>query len=87
MNADIADSGSVFANHLTRFCEDNNLTLSSGVLLPADSYTYISEAWHTSSWLDHCFSTADGHAALGNMCIKYWLALTDHIPLALHYKC
>lgn len=39
MNADITDSDSLFANHLTRFCEDNNFILSSRVLLPADSYT------------------------------------------------
>ena len=80
--ADIADNNSVFANHLAHFCEENNFVLSSKLLLPIDSYTYISEAWHTTSWLDHCISTADGHMALGNMSIKYGVAVTDHIPLA-----
>lgn len=83
MNADINDSNSLFAKHLICFSEDNNFTLSSRVLLPADSYTYISEAWHSTSWLDHCFSTADGHAAIENMGIKYGVTIIDHIPLAL----
>ena len=44
MNADITDSNSLFAKHLTCFSEDNNFTLSSRVLLPAYIYTYINEA-------------------------------------------
>lgn len=83
MNADINDSNSLFAKHLICLSEDNNFTLSSRVLLPADSYTYTSEAWHSTSWLDHCLSTADGHAAIENMGIKYGVTTTDHIPLAL----
>ena len=58
-NADISDSNSIFGQHLIQFCKDNKVILSSKVLLPVDSYTYTSEAWHTTSWLDHCVSTAD----------------------------
>ena len=67
MNADISDKRSIFANHLNHLCTDNNLVLSSRELLPAESYTHISEAWHTTSWLDHCLSTADAHASLAHM--------------------
>ena len=56
--------------------------MSTKELLPTDSYTYISEAWHTTSWLDHCISTADGHAAITDMRTRYELATTDHIPIA-----
>lgn len=63
-----------------QFCQDNNFILSSKVLLPRDSYTYISEAWHTTSWLDHCITTADAHASLRCMSILYGAAMTDHIP-------
>uniref|UniRef100_A0A1A8AIU9 exodeoxyribonuclease III n=1 Tax=Nothobranchius furzeri TaxID=105023 RepID=A0A1A8AIU9_NOTFU len=81
-NADLSDKKSQFAKHLIQLCEDNDLVLSSKVLLPKDSYTYISESWHTTSWLDHCISTADGHAALDSMSIKYGVTVSDHIPLA-----
>ncbi|XP_026016954.1 uncharacterized protein LOC113018106 [Astatotilapia calliptera] len=79
-NADLTDSSSQFAKHLTHFCQVNNLILCTKVLLPADSYTYISEAWHSTSWLDHCICTADGHAALANMTIRYEVTVSDHIP-------
>ena len=52
MNADLTDKRSLFAKHMLQFCDDNNLIVSSQMFLPADSYSYISEAWHTTSWLD-----------------------------------
>lgn len=88
MNADITDSKSLFANHLNQFCEDNGLILSSKDLLPANSFTYVSEAWHTTSWLDRCVATADAHASLSGMNILYDLSTTDHIPfeMELNYQ-
>jgi len=83
MNADISDANSLFADHLMHFCADSGLMLSSKVILPNNSYTYISEAWHTSSWLDHCVCTADAHASLDSMTIHYDLAIADHIPFSL----
>ncbi len=58
-------------------------TLSSKQLLPPDSCTYISDAWNTASWLDHCVSTADAHAAIQQMDIKYNYATADHIPVII----
>lgn len=68
--------------NIIQFCEDNHI-LSSRVLLPTNSCTYISEAWHTTSWLDHCISTADAHASLGCMYILYGVTTCEHIPLAM----
>ena len=82
-NADLSDSNSLFAKHLVNFCNDNKLILSSKVFLPDNSFTYVSEAWHTASWLDHCLCTADAHASLENMEICYGLATSDHIPIAM----
>lgn len=83
MNADISDKRSSFAKHISQFCEDNNLILSSRELLSTESYTHISEAWHTTSWLDHCLSTADAHASLMNMEILYNVSTSDHIPVKM----
>lgn len=83
MNADLSDRWSLFAKHMLQFCDDNNLTLSSQVLLPADSYSYISEAWHTTSWLDHCMSTADAHAILQSMIILNEASMSDHVPFVM----
>ena len=72
---------SLFGKCLLHFCNDNNIILSSKSLLPEKSFTYISEAWHTVSWLDHCICTADAHASLDNIDICY--ATTDYIPFVL----
>ena len=80
MNADVTDANSSFGKHLAQFCTDSGLILSSKVLLPNDSYTYISEAWHSTSWLDHCLCTVDAHDSIDSMDIDYDLATTDHIP-------
>lgn len=82
-NADLSDHNSAFANHLMQFCNDNNILMSSKLLLPDNSFTYISDAWHSTSWLDHCISTADAHASLNNMEICYGLATSDHIPISI----
>ncbi len=82
-NADVSDSNSPFAKHLVYFCNDNNLVLSSKVFLPNNSFTYVSEAWHTTSWLDRCLCTAHAHASLENMEICYGLATSDHIAIAM----
>lgn len=48
MNVDITDKNSTFAKHMDHFCTDNTFILCSGELLSAESYTLISEAWHTT---------------------------------------
>ena len=82
-NANISNGGSNFAKHLNDFCSDHDYIFSSKLLLPHDSYTYISEAWHTESWLDHVLSTEDAHNCITNLSIVYSLSSCDHIPLCL----
>lgn len=53
------------------------------MFLPDKSFTYISDAWHTTSWLDHCVCTADAHASLDNIEIYYEMATSDHIPIVI----
>ena len=87
MNADLTDKRSLFAKHMLQFCDDNNLIVSSQMFLPADSYSYISEAWHTTSWLDHCISTADAHESIRSIKIVYEASMSDHIPFVMSLDC
>lgn len=82
-NADISKDNSLFAKQLLQFCYANNLIIWSKMFLPVKSYTYVSEAWHTVSWLDHCISTTDVHALLVSMKICNELATTNHIPVVM----
>lgn len=83
LNADISDDKSLFGQHSIQFCKDSKLVLSSKNILPVDSYTYISEAWHTTSWLDHVICTANAHDSLGKVEILYGLTTTDHLPVSI----
>ena len=80
-NADIADEYSLFAKHLLNSCRDTGLKLSSKLLLPYDSFTFVSN-WETTSWLDHYVCSSDAHDAIHSMEIYYNYATTDHIPVA-----
>ena len=82
-NADCCNPNHKFGNILNSFLSDTGLHLSSELLLPNDSYTFISECWNTMSWLDHCISTDDGHNAILNMEIMYYESIGDHIPVKI----
>ena len=81
-NDNISKSDSFNGNHLTQFCEQFDYKLASRLLLPDDTYTYISDAWGTTSWLDHCVATDDGLNIIGDMRVLYGDSTSDHIPLA-----
>ena len=78
-NADARDNRSWFHKHVAKFCEDNGYTWSSGVFLPRDSYTYVSDVWGTISWLDHCIASADGHDIIKSMEVQYGCYMSDHL--------
>ena len=61
---------SVFAKHVVQFCSDNG-------------YTYVSDAWHTTSWLDHFICTANAHDSIEAVRVDYEFATTDHVPSSL----
>ena len=82
-NADISDGDSVFGTQLRVFCEENNVILSSEQFLPRDSFTYLSERWSTTSWLDHCISTSDGHSIIRNIDVWYSACSADHFPVCV----
>ena len=57
--------------------------MSDEANLPSDTFTHVSERWHTTSWLDHCLSSKDGHNLITNMKVQYHTSCCDHIPLTL----
>ena len=50
------------------------------IKLPEDSFTYKSHSWHTTSWIDHCVSSKDGHDIILDMEILYPESTGDHVP-------
>ena len=60
-NADVSNYNHQFGNYLNQFGSYIGLIISSELKLPEDSFTYKSDSWHTTSWIDHCVSSNDGH--------------------------
>ena len=83
-NAHIGKSPTNFGNQFNEACDENELIISDKILLPDNSFTYISDSWNSTSWLDHCISTKTGHELIHNMCIEYDLAAQDHIPISFN---
>ena len=81
-NSNVLKPGSHHAKYLSEYCELFNYKWSSKILLPDDTFTYISEAWGSHSWLDHCISSEDGHNMIENMYVLYENIMSDHIPFA-----
>ena len=81
LNADI-DNG-IFGPELHNFCLDLNFRISDMCFLPPDTYTYISNAWNTTSWLDHAITSQMMHQCIKSMQIAYDLCVSDHFPLEL----
>ena len=86
-NANLGQTGTnLFAGHMSDFCEENNLFISSKILLPPDSYSYVGyrDGVPHHSWLDHVVSSADFHNSIRNISVAYDMSDEDHIPVTTH---
>ena len=81
-NANINKTDSNNGKQLIQFCDEFNYMFASKLMLPNDTYTYVSEAHGTTSWLDHCISSSDGYDIICNMNVWHEYCQNDHIPLA-----
>ena len=54
---------------------------SDTILLPSDTFTFISSSHDTVSWLDHVLSTTSGHSLFTNISVKSDFITSDHLPL------
>ena len=79
----ISDGASLSGNHVRLFYSENNIILSSETHLPGGTFTHYSEAWHTTSWLDHCISTSDGNEIINSISIDYSINNADHLPVCI----
>ena len=52
-----------------------------------DSFTYISQAHGTTSWLDHCITTTSGRAITSSLSIIDNIVCSDHFTLCINIVC
>ena len=80
INAHVGPNPSQFGRQLISLCQDNDLVLTSS-RLPANSFTYVSDSWGTTSWLDHCICTPSADSIVTDLKILYNMSTSDHIPI------
>ena len=86
-NANLRHTGTnLFAALMTDFCQENELIISSRIILPHDTYTYVGHRDGIShfSWLDHVVSSADFHKGILDISVGYDISDEDHIPVTIH---
>ena len=78
-------NGSTFFTELSEFSSENGLIISDIDILGATSntFTFVSAAHGTTSWLDHCLCSPNLHSLIQSMCVNYDISITDHMPLFL----
>ena len=79
-NANLLQS-SRFGKELKQVCRDNSFSISDELLLPADTFTFVSSSHGSTSWLDHVLSTTSGHALVESVHVKTDFVSSDHLPL------
>ena len=73
-----------FGKEIIDVCHANSLCFSDKMLLPNDTYTFISSSHSTTSWLDHILSTSSGHSLLQDVHVKRDYISSDHLPLCFN---
>ena len=77
----------MFGAKLIDFCNNNNLCFIDREKLPPDSFTFLSQAHGTTSWLDHCITTTSGQSITSNVSIIDDIVCLDHFPLCIEIVC
>jgi exonuclease III len=71
-----------FGRELISFCTEENLIISDTIHCSVDdTYTFYSEAHHSTSWLDHIIANVNMHALINNVKVDYKCVTSDHFPV------
>lgn len=82
-NADIEKICNRFGTYLQSFLLDTGTIASSLPKLSVNSCTYTSDVLGTSSWIDHCISSADANDLIQETNILYDVIGSDHYPVEI----
>jgi len=62
------------------------MKLPDEIILPADSFTYVSDIHGSCGWLDHYVSSKSAHNSIQNIEFLHQFILSDHRPVAATIK-
>ena len=78
--------GPAFAK-IQQLCTEHALSVVDVDRLHLNSFTYVSDCHHSTSWLDHAVMTAACKGLVRSIAIDYGAAIRDHIPLCIELNC
>jgi len=62
-----ADKNNAFGQLLDTYCNENEYLFSDRLLLPNDSFTFVSDCHGKTSWLDHCLTSDSVHNCISSI--------------------
>ena len=83
-----ANLGSKFDQELSEWCAELDLIISDISVLGRDSatFTYVSDAHHTCSWLDHAICSPGMHKHISQVKVYDRPPSSDHLPLHICFN-
>ena len=83
-----AGVNTLFEHELVELCKGEHLCISDYEMLGRNSgfYTYVSDAHHSTSWLDHVICSSNMHSAIGGINVVDKLPSSDHLPLVVTFS-
>ena len=82
-----ANKESTCGQFFNNFCKEQGYIISDRSILPSNTFTYLSDSHHTTSWLDHCISSSSVHKSIKNISVLYDYITSDHRPLSITFCC
>ena len=85
-NCDLLKDGT-YSNILSSFISDVEIKCLDMEKLSIDTFTYVSDCWHTTSWIDHCLCTVDFADIICDQFVDYGVTWSDHRPTFIDIEC
>lgn len=74
----------LFGRKLTQFCQDNDLVIADTLRLQ-NTFTFLSSAHQSMSWLDHVVCTTSAYSLVSHCQVLYDVISSDHFPLSFTF--
>ena len=80
-NANVLSDTHRFGTELINYCDSERLVISDKELAPTNTFTFLSEAHSTVSWIDHIVSTVNMHGIISQVWVDNAYISSDHFPM------
>ena len=77
-----ANAGRIEFEWMSNLSNDLDLHLTDTCLLPCDTFTYVSDVHHTTSWIDHVLMSSSVNGVCVDMTVLYDHVISDHRPIS-----